>query len=176
MGVKCFCGAALGPPQFEPRPTGVSARWIPKASLLVAMQGQNGWNGPRSVTSSSNQERGRRAMLKNSFVFKWTLAGLGVCAWLTNPPAARAQAGTGKVTAVRLRLVPDSYSGPCPGKVRLVGEITTDGLQRQWGGHDERQETGGVRHEWRWLRSTVRPHRIVSWQSHRYTCRIRIGP
>ena len=71
-------------------------------------------------------------MLKNSFVFKWTLAGLGVCAWLTNPPAARAQAGTGKVTAVRLRLVPDSYAGPCPGKVRLVGEITTDGPGTVW--------------------------------------------
>jgi hypothetical protein len=68
-------------------------------------------------------------MLKNS----WILAGLGVCTWLANPPAARpAQADAGKVTAVRLRLVPDSYAGPCPGKVQLVGDITTDGPGTVW--------------------------------------------
>ena len=72
-------------------------------------------------------------MLKNSCVSRWILVGLGVCAWLANPPAARpAQADTGKVTAVRLRLVPESYAGPCPGKVQLVGDITTDGPGTVW--------------------------------------------
>lgn len=40
------------------------------------------------------------------------------------PPSA---AGPAKVTAVRLRVEPASYSGPCPSRVKLVGEITTDG-------------------------------------------------
>jgi hypothetical protein len=72
-------------------------------------------------------------VLKNSCVSRWILVGLGVCAWLANPPAARpAQADTGKVTAVRLRLVPESYAGPCPGKVQLVGDITTDGPGTVW--------------------------------------------
>jgi hypothetical protein len=72
-------------------------------------------------------------MLKNSCVSTWILASLGVCAWVANPPAARpAQADAGKVTAVRLRLVPDSYAGPCPGKVQLVGDITTDGPGTVW--------------------------------------------
>jgi hypothetical protein len=62
------------------------------------------------------------------------LAGLGVCAWLAGPPAAPAQAGAAaaKVTAVRLHLVPESYTGPCPGKVQLVGDITTDGPGTVW--------------------------------------------
>jgi hypothetical protein len=38
----------------------------------------------------------------------------------------------GKVTAVRLRLVPERYSGSCPGPVKLVGEITTDGPATVW--------------------------------------------
>ena len=72
-------------------------------------------------------------MLKNSCVSTWILASLGVCAWLANPPAARpAQADAGKVTAVRLRLVPESYAGTCPGKVQLVGDITTDGPGTVW--------------------------------------------
>jgi hypothetical protein len=32
-----------------------------------------------------------------------------------------------RVTAVRLRVVPDTYTGPCPHPVHLVGEITSDG-------------------------------------------------
>ena len=51
-------------------------------------------------------------------------------------PAAAAvtpvPAPPGQVTAVRLRLVPDHYAGPCPGKVTLVGEITTDGPGTVW--------------------------------------------
>jgi hypothetical protein len=31
------------------------------------------------------------------------------------------------VTAVRLRLVPERYTGPCPSQVQLVGQVTTDG-------------------------------------------------
>ncbi len=49
-------------------------------------------------------------------------------------PAAR-PAGIGasaKVTAVRLRLVPESYTGPCPARVQLVGDITTDGPGTVW--------------------------------------------
>jgi hypothetical protein len=37
-----------------------------------------------------------------------------------------------RVTAVRLRLVPDTYAGPCPGHVQLVGEITTNGPGTVW--------------------------------------------
>jgi hypothetical protein len=48
------------------------------------------------------------------------------------PAAPPAAAGAGKVTAVRLRLVPESYSGPCPAKVQLVAEITTDGPGKVW--------------------------------------------
>ena len=45
----------------------------------------------------------------------------------STPPAA-----PGKVTSVRLRFVPDVYAGPCPGKIQLVGEITTDGPGTVW--------------------------------------------
>jgi len=45
------------------------------------------------------------------------------------PPAA---AGAAKVTAVRLHLVPESYAGPCPAKVQLVADITTDGPGKVW--------------------------------------------
>jgi hypothetical protein len=72
-------------------------------------------------------------MSTSSSVSTWILAGLGVCAWVGNPPAARAaQADGGKVTAVRLHFVPDSYAGPCPGHVQLVGDITTDGPGTVW--------------------------------------------
>ena len=48
-------------------------------------------------------------------------------------PPSRSGAGTvARVTAVRLRLVPDSYSGPCPGQVQLVGEFTTNGPGTVW--------------------------------------------
>ncbi len=40
--------------------------------------------------------------------------------------------GAAKVTTVRLRLVPESYAGPCPSRVQLVGEITTDGPGTVW--------------------------------------------
>lgn len=43
------------------------------------------------------------------------------------PPPAR-----GKVTGVRLRLVPERYAGPCPSPVNLVAEITTDGPATVW--------------------------------------------
>lgn len=38
----------------------------------------------------------------------------------------------GKVTAVRLHLEPERFNGPCPGPVKLVGEITTDGPATVW--------------------------------------------
>ena len=38
----------------------------------------------------------------------------------------------GKVTAVRLRLVPERYAGRCPGPVKLVADITTDGPATVW--------------------------------------------
>jgi len=37
-----------------------------------------------------------------------------------------------RVTEVRMHLVPESYSGPCPGHVQLVGEITADGPGTVW--------------------------------------------
>jgi hypothetical protein len=37
-----------------------------------------------------------------------------------------------RVTGVRLHLVPDHYEGPCPGKVQLVAEITTNGPGTVW--------------------------------------------
>lgn len=36
------------------------------------------------------------------------------------------------VTAVRLRMVPAKNTGPCPGRVQLVGEISTDGPGTVW--------------------------------------------
>jgi len=39
---------------------------------------------------------------------------------------------TYRVTDVRLRLVPASYTGPCPGHVKLVGEFTTNGPGTVW--------------------------------------------
>jgi len=47
-------------------------------------------------------------------------------------PRGASAPDTAKVTAVRLRLVPESYNGPCPGQVQLVGEITTDGPGTVW--------------------------------------------
>jgi hypothetical protein len=43
------------------------------------------------------------------------------------PPPAH-----GKVTAVRLHLVPNRYAGPCPSPVKLVADITTDGPATVW--------------------------------------------
>ncbi len=37
-----------------------------------------------------------------------------------------------RVTSARLRLVPPSYNGPCPGHVKLIAEITTDGPGTVW--------------------------------------------
>jgi hypothetical protein len=48
------------------------------------------------------------------------------------PAAPPAAVGPAKVTAARLRLVPESYSGPCPAKVQLVAEITTNGPGKVW--------------------------------------------
>jgi hypothetical protein len=48
------------------------------------------------------------------------------------PAEPQAAQPSGKVTAVRLRLVPERYAGPCPGHVQLVGEITTDGPGTVW--------------------------------------------
>lgn len=48
------------------------------------------------------------------------------------PAPGNGPAQTGKVTQMRMRLVPDSYAGKCPGHVQLVGEITTDGPGTVW--------------------------------------------
>ena len=40
--------------------------------------------------------------------------------------------GSARVTEVRMHLVPDSYAGPCPGHVQLVGDITTNGPGTVW--------------------------------------------
>lgn len=37
-----------------------------------------------------------------------------------------------RVTTVRLRMEPDHYTGPCPGHIKLVAEITTDGPGTVW--------------------------------------------
>jgi hypothetical protein len=42
-------------------------------------------------------------------------------------PHAGVPSRPARVTAVHLRVVPDTYAGPCPHPIRLVGEITTDG-------------------------------------------------
>jgi len=42
------------------------------------------------------------------------------------------KSGVTRVTAVQMRVVPESYSGPCPGRVQLIGEITTDGPGTVW--------------------------------------------
>jgi len=55
--------------------------------------------------------------------------------WPTGPSAPGATAETSppsparpaRVTAVHLRVEPQSYSGPCPRAIQLVGDITTDG-------------------------------------------------
>jgi hypothetical protein len=39
---------------------------------------------------------------------------------------------TSRVTGVRLHLVPEHYAGPCPGRVQLVADITTNGPGRVW--------------------------------------------
>ena len=36
------------------------------------------------------------------------------------------------MTAVRLRIVPERYTGSCPKAVKLIGEITTDGPGTVW--------------------------------------------
>ena len=48
------------------------------------------------------------------------------------PTVTPVPATPGQITAVRLRLEPDHYAGPCPGKVKLVAEITTDGPGTVW--------------------------------------------
>jgi hypothetical protein len=56
------------------------------------------------------------------------LRRLAVCASLT----AAALCAASQVTEVRLRMIPGAYSGPCPGQVRLVGQIVTDGPGTVW--------------------------------------------
>ncbi len=52
-----------------------------------------------------------------------------------NDAAGATAAGPGsRVTAVRLYMEPDHYTGPCPGRITLVAEITTDGPGTVWYG------------------------------------------
>jgi hypothetical protein len=46
--------------------------------------------------------------------------------------AAAPAPARGQVTAVRLRLIPERYAGPCPRPVKLVADITTDGPATVW--------------------------------------------
>ncbi len=81
----------------------------------AAMLGPGGKRGPVTVS--------------NIVPAAYTCAGSTVA---KSTGSAAAPAAAGKVTAVRLRLEPERYSGPCPGKVRLVGEITADGPGTAW--------------------------------------------
>ena len=65
---------------------------------------------------------------------RWVEAASGNGAWSAasnagvQPKTSETNAAApGKVTAVRLRLVPERYTGPCPSRVQLVGQVTTDG-------------------------------------------------
>lgn len=48
------------------------------------------------------------------------------------PPAEATPRAPTQLTSVRLRLVPEHYRGPCPGKIQLIGEFTTDGPGKVW--------------------------------------------
>jgi hypothetical protein len=65
---------------------------------------------------------------------RWVESASGNGAWSAasnagvQPKASEINAvAPGKVTAVRMRLVPERYTGPCPSRLQLVGEVTTDG-------------------------------------------------
>jgi len=60
------------------------------------------------------------------------VTGAQPAAPVMKPVPVNDNAKPGKVTQVRMRLVPESYTGKCPGKVQLVGEITTDGPGTVW--------------------------------------------
>ncbi len=47
-------------------------------------------------------------------------------------PAAPAPPVRGNVTDVRLHLVPERYTGPCPSPLKLVADITADGPGKVW--------------------------------------------
>ena len=47
-------------------------------------------------------------------------------------PRGASAPGTARVTAVHLHFVPDRFSGPCPGHVKMVGEFTTNGPGTVW--------------------------------------------
>ncbi len=92
------------------------------------------------TTPPSRTIKGPNTQLHSpSFVAVWPIGrSAPVTSGETNPSAQSAgrlteASGVGapsrlaKVTAVHLRVVPDSYAGPCPSPVQLVAEITTDG-------------------------------------------------
>jgi hypothetical protein len=88
----------------------------------AAMVGANGKPGPITVS--------------NIVPAAYTCGGgtsIATSLMAAGAPAVSQEAKpAGKVTAVRLRLVPERYSGPCPGHVQLVGEITADGPGIAW--------------------------------------------
>jgi hypothetical protein len=47
-------------------------------------------------------------------------------------PVPAPAAAKGKITAVKYRLDPPSYNGPCPHAVKLIADITTDGPLTAW--------------------------------------------
>jgi len=90
--------------------------------LQAAMLGDNGKHGP--------------VVFSGAVPAAYTCDGGKSVARAIEPAGASvsspAVTAAGKVTAVRLHFVPESYAGPCPGKVQLVGDITTDGPGTVW--------------------------------------------
>ena len=107
---------------------------------------------------------------------RWVEAASGNGAWSAasntgvQPKGSETNAAApGKVTAVSLRLAPERYTGPCPSRVQLVGQVTADGpgkahyeiLSRS--GEEERTERGNAhlrsgRYANRYARCRVRKH------------------
>ncbi len=87
-------------------------------------------NGTGSTDLKTNQAQGEAALR--------TMGPTGPQSGTKLAPTGKAGMGAtaaqaaARVTAVRLHLVPDSYVGPCPSHVQLVGDITTDGPGTVW--------------------------------------------
>jgi hypothetical protein len=117
--------------------------FVPPPSCDTQAQGEMSSTGFSSHSEESVEVRGSGSadLRTNKAQGEATLRTLGP----TGPqssmkPAPAGMAGMGatdvqgsaRVTEVRLHLVPDSYAGPCPGHVQLVGDITTNGPGTVW--------------------------------------------
>lgn len=106
--------------QGEWSDTGVNAH----AEVPVEAQGSG------SANLATNQTQGEASVQTSGTAISQTAANpapTGTVSRGVQPAQA-----SGRVTEVRLRLVPDSYAGPCPGYVQLVGDITTNGPGTVW--------------------------------------------